>query len=259
VLIPGDGGLPPTSEGLGSLRDELPAYGWSTWLISVQRPPRVQSITEPPATAEAPDAGTTGDADGAPEAGKEPPADTTKPPPPQEADFPEPVAGPGLDARIAERMQDWISASLPRIAATVAEAGKEGPVTLVAEGAAAALLTGFVGTGTPGVTAVILIDPVEVQGAEARWPDALPIPVLEVLDAETRADLGRERRTRANAARLASYRQLTLPGGYRTEEGQPSVLARRIRGWLLTLPKAPAPQAPPPAASGPEALGPNRS
>jgi hypothetical protein len=241
VLIPGDGGLPPTSEGLGSLRDELPAYGWSTWLISVQRPPRVQSITEPPATAEAPDAGTTGDADGAPEAGKEPPADTTKPPPPQEADFPEPVAGPGLDARIAERMQDWISASLPRIAATVAEAGKEGPVTLVAEGAAAALLTGFVGTGTPGVTAVILIDPVEV------------------LDAETRADLGRERRTRANAARLASYRQLTLPGGYRTEEGQPSVLARRIRGWLLTLPKAPAPQAPPPAASGPEALGPNRS
>jgi hypothetical protein len=100
---------------------------------------------------------------------------------------------------------------------------------------------------------------VEVQGAEARWPDALPIPVLEVLDAETRADLGRERRTRANAARLASYRQLTLPGGYRTEEGQPSVLARRIRGWLLTLPKAPAPQAPPPAASGPEALGPNRS
>lgn len=259
VLIPGDGGLPPTSEGLGSLRDELPAYGWSTWLISVQRPPRVQSITEPPATAEAPDAGTTGDADGAPEAGKEPPADTTKPPPPQEADFPEPVAGPGLDARIAERMQDWISASLPRIAATVAEAGKEGPVTLVAEGAAAALLTGFVGTGTPGVTAVILIDPVEVQGAEARWPDALPMPVLEVLDAETRADLGRERRTRANAARLASYRQLTLPGGYRTEEGQPSVLARRIRGWLLTLPKAPAPQAPPPAASGPEALGPNRS
>jgi hypothetical protein len=219
----------------------------------------VQSITEPPATAEAPDAGTTGDADGAPEAGKEPPADTTKPPPPQEADFPEPVAGPGLDARIAERMQDWISASLPRIAATVAEAGKEGPVTLVAEGAAAALLTGFVGTGTPGVTAVILIDPVEVQGAEARWPDALPIPVLEVLDAETRADLGRERRTRANAARLASYRQLTLPGGYRTEEGQPSVLARRIRGWLLTLPKAPAPHAPPPAASGPEALGPNRS
>jgi hypothetical protein len=259
VLIPGDGGLPPTSEGLGSLRDELPAYGWSTWLISVQRPPRVQSITEPPATAEAPDAGTTGDADGAPEAGKEPPADTTKPPPPQEADFPEPVAGPGLDARIAERMQDWISASLPRIAATVAEAGKEGPVTLVAEGAAAALLTGFVGTGTPGVAAVILIDPVEVQGAEARWPDALPVPILEVLDAETRADLGRERRTRANAAQLARYRQLTLPGGYRTEEGQPSVLARRIRGWLLTLPKAPAPQAPPPAAPGPEALGPNRS
>ena len=263
VLIPGDGGLPPTSEGLGSLRDDLPAYGWSTWLISVQRPPRVQAITEPPAPAAAPDAaaeaGTTGDAGEAPEPGKEPPADTTKPPAPQEADFPEPIAGPGLDARITERMQDWISASLPRIAATVAEAAKEGPVTLVAEGAAAALLTGFVGTGAPGVAAVILIDPVEVQGADARWPDALPIPVLEVLDAETRADLGRERRTRANAARLASYRQLTLPGGYRTEEGQPSVLTRRIRGWLLTLPKAPAPKAQPPAATGPEALGPNRS
>ncbi|MFO0003347.1 MAG: hypothetical protein ACK559_19680, partial [bacterium] len=51
MLIPGDGELPPTSEGLGTLRKELTAYGWSTWLISVQRPPRVQAITSAPATA----------------------------------------------------------------------------------------------------------------------------------------------------------------------------------------------------------------
>jgi len=261
VLIPGDGGLPPTSEGLGALREELPAHGWSTWLISLQRPPRVQAITSP-----APAAGTgkaDAPADAAPADGKTPPTEAGAKPPatpaPQEADFPEPAPAIGLDARISERMQAWVSASLPRIAAAVAEAGKEGPVTLVAEGAAAALLTAFVSEGTPGVAAAILIDPVEVQGAEARWPEAFPTPVLEVLDAETRADTGQERRTRANAAKLAHYRQLTLPGGYQTEDGQPSVLARRIRGWLLTLP-TPSPVPPrAPAKAGPEALGPQRS
>lgn len=217
VLIPGDGGLPPTSEGLGTLRKELTAYGWSTWLMSVQRPPRVQAVTS------------------------------------------EPAASPGLDAQIAKRMQDWITAAQPRIAAVVAEAGKEGPVTLMAEGTASALVTGFMASGGAGVTAVVLLDPVEVQGAQNIWPEGLPTPVLEVLDAETRSSMGQERRTRANASRLASYRQLTLPGGYRTEEGQPSVLVRRIRGWLLTLPQSPPATPRKPAASGPEALGPNRS
>lgn len=258
VLIPGDGELPPTSEGLGTLRKELTAYGWSTWLISVQRPPRVQAITSAPATAGNAEAPT------APEKPAEQPktegnADTTKTPAIQEPDFPEPAASPGLDAQIATRMQDWIAAAQPRIAAVVAEAGKEGPVTLVAEGAASALVTGFMASGGAGVTGLVLIDPVEVQGAGNIWPEGLPTPVLEILDAETRADMGRERRTRANASKLASYRQLTLPGGYRTEEGQPSVLARRIRGWLLTLPQSPPPTPRAPAASGPEALGPNRS
>lgn len=264
VLIPGDGGLPPTSDGLAALRDDLPAHGWSTWLISVPRPPRVQAITEAPVTAAEPAPQDDGKvpvetAEQAPAAKATETESTAKPA--QEADFPELPASAGLDSKITARMQDWIAASTPRIAAAVQEAAKEGPVTLVAEGAAATLLTGFVASGTTDIAAVILIDPIEVQGADTRWPDAFPVPVLEVLDAESRADMGRERRTRANAARLANYRQLTLPGGYQTEEGQPSVLARRIRGWLLTLPEQKQPPATPekPAAPGPEALGPNRS
>lgn len=270
VLIPGDGGLPPTSEGLGALRDDLPGHGWTIWLISVPRPPRVQAITEP-----VPDGGkgageTTSDAATPPAADSPPVADKGAPPAepnkPQEVDFPEPPAGPSLDAQIDARMKAWIEASQPRIAAAVAEAAKEGPVTVVAEGAAAALLTSFVANGAEGIASAILIDPVELQGADARWPEGLQIPVLEVLDAELRADSGRERRTRANAARVARYRQLILPGGYQTEPGQPSVLARRVRGWLLTLPEtgASAPGArpdatKPSAAPRPEALGPNRS
>lgn len=270
VLIPGDGGLPPTSEGLGALRDDLPGYGWTIWLISVPRPPRVQAITEP-----VPDGGkgagdTTSDAATPPAADAPPAADKEAPPAkpekPQEVDFPAPPTGPGLDAQIDARMKAWIETSQPRIAAAVAEAAKDGPVTVVAEGAAAALLTSFVANGAEGIASAILIDPVELQGADARWPEGLQIPVLEVLDAERRADSGNERRTRANAARLASYRQLTLPGGYQTEPGQPSVLARRVRGWLLTLPSTRAPDpgtrpesTKPSAAPSPEALGPNRS
>lgn len=258
VLIPGDGELPPTSEGLGTLRKELTAYGWSTWLMSVQRPPRVQAVTSAPATPANADAPATAEKQAEP-AKTEGGADTSRAPAVQGPDFPEPAASPDLDAQITKRMQDWITAAQPRIAAVVAEAGKEGPVTLMAEGAASALVTGFMASGGAGVTAVVLLDPVEVQGAQNIWPEGLPTPVLEVLDAETRASMGQERRTRANASRLASYRQLTLPGGYRTEEGQPSVLVRRIRGWLLTLPQSPPATPRKPAASGPEALGPNRS
>ena len=52
--------------------------------------------------------------------------------------------------------------------------------------------------------------------------------------------MGAERRTRANAAKLKSYQQLTLPGGYGTEEGQPSVLVKRIRGTAFAERVAPA-------------------
>ncbi len=255
VLIPGDGGLPPTSDGLTALRRDLPAHGWSTWLISLLRPPRVQSVSDTPdaaapaATTQSPDAGSTAPAE---------PAEA-KPAAQQEADFPEPAAAPGLDARITAQMQDWITANQPRIAAAVAEAAKEGPVTLVAEGAAAALVTNFMAAGAPEVVAVVLIDPVELPGADARWPEDFATPVLEVLDAEERADIGRERRTLANASRVASYRQLTLPGGYQTEEGQPSVLAKRIRGWLLKLPPAPPAKSAPAQKKSPASLGPMHS
>jgi hypothetical protein len=262
VLIPGDGGLPTTSEGLVELRSQLPAHGWSTWLLSLERPPRVQSLTAvlpvtPPDDEKAAAAGSP------PAEGGEPPADPASTPPapakPQEADFPEDAAQPSLDARITAQMQDWITASQPRIAAAVAEAGKDGPVVVVAEGTAAPLLSAFVASGSAGIAGVVLLDPVELPGAPALWPEDFGTPVLEVLDAAQRSATGSERRTRANAAKLKSYQQITLPGGYGAEEGQPSVLVKRMRGWLLRLP-APATGSPPPPGGNPAApLGPMRS
>ena len=262
VLIPGDGGLPTTSEGLVELRAQMPAHGWSTWLLSLERPPRVQSLTAalpvtPPEDAKAAAAGAP------PAEGGEPPADPASTPPApakhQEADFPEDAAPPGLDARITAQMQDWIAASQPRIAAAVAEAGKDGPVVLVAEGTAAPLLSAFVATGSAGIAGVVVLGPVELPGASVAWPDGFLTPVLEVLDAEQRSDLGADHRTRANAAKLKSYQQITLPGGYETEAGQPSVLVKRMRGWLLRLP-APATGSPPPPGGNPAPpLGPMRS
>ncbi len=258
VLIPGDGGLPTTSEGLVELRTQMPAHGWSTWLLSLERPPRVHSLPEtPPADDKA------AAADAPPAAGSEKPVEAASTPPApatqQEADFPESATPPSLDARITAQMQDWIAASQPRIAAAVAEAAKDGPVILVAEGAAAPLLSGFVATGDASIAGVVLLDPVELPGAPAVWPEGFLTPVLEVLDAEQRSDMGAERRTRANAAKLKSYQQLTLPGGYGTEEGQPSVLVKRIRGWLLRLPAPATGNPPPPEGNTAPALGPMRS
>ncbi len=203
LLLPGDGEYPTASPAIEQLRQLLPAQGWSTWLISLESPPRSHSGPLVPD------------------------------PDPQASAAP---AQPDPDAQQRiEELRKWAKRCEARIARAVSAASAEGALVLVAENSAAALLTGFVGAQPAAVKAAIVIDPVDFPGLASEWPDDLAVPVLELLDPVTQHEEGAQRRAQADAAGLDRYRQIMTSIGPWEPGDNETLLAKRVRGWLSSL------------------------
>jgi hypothetical protein len=211
LLLPGDGEYPTASPAIEQLRQLLPAKGWSTWLISLESPPRSHSGPLAP------------DSD------------------PQSAATPA-QQEPDEQQRI-EALRKWAKRCEARIAQAMSAASAEGTLVLVAENSAAALLTGFVGTQPAAVKAAIVIEPVDFPGLASEWPKDLALPVLELLDPVTRREEGAQRRAQADAVGLERYRQIMTSIGPWEPGDNETLLAKRVRGWLksLDLDSRPAP------------------
>jgi hypothetical protein len=204
VLLPGDGTHPAAAAALDRIRHVLPESGWSSWLLSLDPPPRAWA----------------GKLAGEPQ---------------------QPGAEGSIDEMRARELRQWAARCQERIAAATAAAAAEGgAVVLVAEGSAAALLTAATGTGTGAVRGAVLLEPVEFSGLPADWPEDTQVPVLEVLSPSLALAAGTERREHARSRGVQRYRQLTLQTADWYPQRGEDVLSRRLRGWLSVLPASPA-------------------
>ncbi len=203
LLLPGDGTYPTASPAIEQLRQLLPAQGWSTWLISLESPPRSHSGR------------LAGDPD-------PPPAAT-------------PAQRASDEQRRLEELQAWAKRCQARIAQVVTAASAEGSLVLVAENSAAALLTGFVGTQPAATRAAVVIEPVDFPGLASEWPKDLAMPVLELLNPVTHFEQGAQRREQAQAMGLENYRQIMISIAPWQAGDNETLLAKRVRGWLKSL------------------------
>lgn len=223
VLVPGDGEYPTADAALAQLREQLPAFGWSIWLIGLERPPRIHVSAREPASGNAP-------------AGESPlPAEPPAPAPQPPVD-PSAVATtstPAAEQQRIEELQAWAKRATARLAATVAAAAGEGKVVLIAEGIAAPLLLAQLAAAPASAHAVVLIEPLAPPGLVDAWPSDFTVPVLEVLGAAMQHEQGAA--FRARAAALPSYRQLRLDDPGKGPYTGEAPLVRRLRGWLLSL------------------------
>ena len=203
LLLPGDGAYPTASPAIEQLRQLLPALGWSTWLISLESPPRSHSGR----LADNPD--------------------------------PQPPATPAQRASDEQRrlveLQEWAKRCQARIAQAVTAASAEGSLVLVAENSAAALLTGFVGAQPAAARAAVVIEPVDFPGLASEWPKDLALPVLELLNPVTHHEQGAQRREQAKAMGLENYRQIMISIAPWQPGDNETLLAKRVRGWLKSL------------------------
>jgi hypothetical protein len=142
---------------------------------------------------------------------------------------------PLLDEQRAKELGEWAERSRARLAATVTAASADGPVVVIAEGAAAVLLTGFAADAPNAAHAVTLIEPVELPGLHPSWPNGYATPVLEVMGLTMLREQGAARRSAASAARLHYYRQAALSDDATAAPGEESLITRRLRGWLKSL------------------------
>lgn len=231
VLLPPDGAHPGASAALERLRRDLPAHGWSSWLLVLEPPPRIHAGrlgTDAPAEAAppAPDALAEA-ASPAPDA----PAEAASPAP----DAPAAEAPPAPDAERAAELQRWAADAGERIDAALTAARAAHPVTvLAAAGPGAALLA----RALPAASAALLIDPVEFAELAPAWPAPLPVPVMEIL----RPALAARRPPPAAPAGTGSapYRRLVIDVASSEPFGVETLLTRRVRGWLATLAPVPA-------------------
>lgn len=263
LLLPADGQFPGASPGIARLREEMPFAGWTTWLLELEAPPRVQSLGATDAPAAASPAETTpppADAGNAGAAAAEPAPEPAKPaagssesapaaPAPEKpaegapasADAAEaPVEDPGiaLDKRLGEAHAQWILGNRERVAAALAAAAGAGPVVLVAEGSASPVLVAALDKAE-GLAALVLLVPVTLDEAPFAWPEKLPLPVLEVLEPGASPEDRAGSRERAHAAGVGNYRLMLLSLDGPAVGPRESLLTRRVRGWLRSLSRPP--------------------
>jgi Protein of unknown function (DUF3530) len=210
LLIPGDGAHPASAAAVAQIHATLPAHGWSSWLLSLESPPRSWTATIGAAAAPAPPAGAAANQPRLPDA--------------------------SLDAERAQELQFWAERCQARIAAAIAAAAAAGgKVVLLSEGSAALLLSRAVAAAPATIQGAVQIEPIELGGPVQQWPEGLAAPVLDVMSPAASRAQGAARRERARERGLRNYRQLTLEtGSWYAARGE-TMLARRLRGWLSAL------------------------
>ncbi|HMV71024.1 MAG TPA: DUF3530 family protein [Pseudomonadales bacterium] len=200
VLLPADGAHPEAGEAMERLRRDLPAHGWTTWLITLDPPPGIRS----------------GRID--PDAQQEP-------------------SQPTADAGHAEALARWAEHGEARITATLTAARAENPtVVLAAAGPAAVLLL----HALPDATAALLIEAVELPDLALAWPQPLPVPVMEILRPALAIQRPPPARDSSDQEAARRYRRLLIDVANVEPFGVETLLTRRVRGWLSTMRAAPA-------------------
>ena len=254
LLIPGDGQYPTAAPGIEQLRQSMPANGWTVWLLALDAPPRVHALqlrsTLPAAAGEPEPESGAADQPKSASPGTAQPDAAVKAEKGAEKDVPPttPAADSSLLQQQAAELQQWAESNLLRIATAVQAAKSDGQTVAVAEASAVALLRGYLSAGDAQqlLDAAIIIEPVELSGLGADWPQDLKTPVLELLTAATRMQHGLTLRQNASTHGLSHYRQAVVSLQNAAEDAENTPLSRTVRGWLSTT--LPQPDEPAPAS-----------